>query len=195
MKVYRNILSSAILAAAVVGCGGQPPASAPAPAPAPAATPAPAPAPAAGKNVVLPASDEIQIYKHEEAKIELAIPAKWSLVQEENSLEITSPGEEVYVSFQVLSAGELEDAIKEITTYLAKDVPDVELGEPKEAQLNGMPSWSLVGTSKEQEMAIVVTFIKTPADKLMALYAEVTPAAEKFRKEIDAMDQGIKPLK
>lgn len=192
MKNYVRLFGSVSVVIMAIGCGGKAPAP---PAPPAAQAPAPAPAPAAGKTVVLPPSDQVQTYRYEDAKIELTIPAKWSLVKENNYLEIMSPGEELYVEFQILAAAEIEPALKETIDYLNSKIPDVKMGEPKEGTENGMPSWSITGTSEAQELAVGIILFQTPANKLLSVYVEATPEAEKFQADIDLIDKGIKPLK
>lgn len=196
MKKFNVIIGSAVLAAFVSACGqaAAPPAATPPPAPA-AAPAAAAPAKTtSGKEIVLAPKAEIQTFKHEEAKVEIAIPANWIVTQDGNEIEVTSPGEEVYVSFRVLNSNEVKAGITELTDYINDEIPDIEMGEPTVEKVNGMPAWSIVGTSQAEGMAVGITLVETPANKLLALYAEATPAAEKFKAEIDAMDKGLKPI-
>ena len=193
MKQQVKLMAAAAFAVAVTACGGGAPAPPPA---APAAPVAAAPAaPATEKKVVMAAAETSQTFRHEEAMVELTVPAKWSLVEEENRLEVMSPGEEVYVEFQVLAASEIDAAVAEIVEYLNDEIPDIEMGDPEEGTANGMPIWSIIGTSEAEKISVGVIFYETPANKLLAVYCEMTPESEKFRKEIDMIDKGIKPIK
>jgi hypothetical protein len=194
MKLATRIIVFASVVMMVAACGGSKPAPAPVP---PAAAPAAPVAPAnANRESVLSPSDVAQVYKFEDAGVQVTIPPRWSVTKSPNAIEIVSPGEEVYVSFQSCSASGAEEALAEIVEYIKQEVADLTLsGEPVKGTENGMPYWQVIGSSPSQNLVVSISLSKTPKDKIMAVYAELTSeGAQKFGADIEAIGKSFRPI-
>ena len=75
---------------------------------------------------------------------------------------------------------------------------DVQAGEPRSEQLNGMPAYVIEGTAKKDNDDVnwLMAFFQPVKDVVAAAFYVAVPAAEqKHKKDLDALVASLRPVK
>lgn len=129
----------------------------------------------------------------------VTVPDKWKTEAEDDSLDIVSDDEEVYINIEALDYESVEGAVKEAMGYLQKNKVKVDPATAKKqaGEANGMKfeNVDFDGTDEDGPCKISITVLGvTPKKALVLLYWASPEAEKKHEKELSAIQASIKPV-
>jgi len=130
----------------------------------------------------------------------ITTPSGWKVEEEDDSLDVTSKDDEIYINIEPTDTESVEGAIQESMGYLKKNKVKLDTASMKktEGKLNGMDvvDLSFDGTDADGACKVSITILAVTKDKgLIVLYWASPEGEKKHRKEIDELVHGVKPIK
>jgi hypothetical protein len=159
---------------------------------APAASPAPAAAGTEVKPVGTAGGDNV--YSHAEGGVQFVVPASWKVEADGEVLTLTTADGSLSVVLWVPQEGTVKEALNALDAELGKIIKNIKpSGEPEKSTLNGMTTYSVVGTGVVDGVSIEWSGHLIQARKpLIALSFAAPGAYEKHEKDVDAFVRSIK---
>lgn len=149
--------------------------------------------------LTMPLASLAEELTHKEAQVKLWAPDDWEQEQEDDTLTITSPDEDIAVIFSIFESDDLEAAVDGLAEGLDEFIEDAELmGDPAKGDINGMPTVAIdaKGTVDGEDVYASILLVNTPADKLLICLAiGEKEAVEADAKTIQKIFKGMKPDK
>jgi hypothetical protein len=133
----------------------------------------------------------------EQAKISIWYPDTWNMQSDdENTVLITDPHEDVVVIYRLVETNKLETALEVLETQLNGLAGDLRAAEePEEDELNGMKCILLdvMGKIKKTNVRISIIIIFTPGQKILLVTAMTESTKfKKYEETISKIIMGIK---
>ena len=141
---------------------------------------------------------EADVRVHEEAGIEITVPAGWVTDSGDDMLTIADAGDEVAITFMIMDTDDLTAALDALDSELSEFVDDLKPeSDAMETDVNGMEAMFMdaTGSVEGAEVDIGIFIILTPTGKAMLMFgiiaADADPALE---GDVDDIMRSIRPL-
>ena len=139
--------------------------------------------------------DGAKVFTYPEGGIQCEIPSTWETEVDGELLNISTPDDVLNISIWVHEEGSIEEAAEAIGEELGKVMTDIEMGEEKEGNLNGMKVYSVSGTGKIDGTTVQWSLALIEAKKPVFALAFAEPDLwEKYQKEFGAFVKSIKRM-
>jgi hypothetical protein len=149
--------------------------------------------------LALPGLAKVYKIPKEDSVVSVDIPKGWKVEYAEDSLDITSDDEEVYLNLEVNDSESLEGAIEETIGYLKKNKVKVDKSTEKKGEGKFGPfsassiQWD--GTDADGPTHISLTFVEISKKKVLTfLYWASPEGGKKHSKDLDAIGDSLKKL-
>jgi hypothetical protein len=139
-----------------------------------------------------------ETFTHEQAGVEITIPAGWYYEHQDSDFTIYTPGKELAINLAVMEATGIDQALEQADADLEKNFKQVKLGDARRVDANGMECVEIDGTAMLEGQPVVVYYclVVTPKGKILEISAVGTDAEfDKYGKEIEQLDNSLKPVK
>lgn len=142
---------------------------------------------------ISPMPDGTKVFTYPEGGIQCEIPSTWETEVDGELLKISAPDGVINITLWVLEEVSIEEAAEAIDEELGEQMTDIEMGEEKEGNLNGMKVYAVSGTGKIDETTIQWSLALIDAKKPVFALAFADPDLwEKHEKEFGAFVKSIK---
>ena len=134
---------------------------------------------------------------HDEAGIELTVPSGWMSDGGADDLTIADPDDRCAITFIVMDASDLSDALSALDDELATYVEDLSMDDPSETTVNGMDAVFVDGTGYADgvDVDVGVMVVITPTGKALLVFGMVEAAyAADYEVDIDNVMNSLRPL-
>ena len=139
--------------------------------------------------------DGAKVFTYPEGGIQCEIPSTWETEVDGELLNISTPDDVLNITLWVLEEGSIEEAAEAIDEELGNVMTDIEMGEEKEGNLNGMKVYSVSGTGKIDGTTVQWSLALIEAKKPVFALAFAEPDLwEKYQKEFGAFVKSIKRM-
>ncbi len=138
-----------------------------------------------------------EVFTHKEAGVQLTIPGGWFYEQDGNNITFYPEQKDFVVSITIHELSSIDKIIDALIEDLSKSYSSIDLSDPKDDEINGLKGWEIHGTAKADGVDISIDYgiYATPTDKIMEIGAvAAVDTFEKYKKEIETILNGIKPI-
>lgn len=135
----------------------------------------------------------------EDAVVSIEIPKGWKVEAAEDSLDVTSDDEEVYMNLEINDDESLEGAIEETLGYLKKNKVKIDKSTEKKGEGKFGPfeasSIRWEGTDADGPTNVSLTFVQISKKQVLTfLYWASPEGGKKHSKDLDAIGDSLKKL-
>jgi hypothetical protein len=139
-----------------------------------------------------------EVFKHQEAGIQFTVPGGWYYETKDADFEFYPPDKDLVIQVSIAEPKDAEGLVKDLISHLEKTYKNIEMGEPKDTESNGLKGWELSGTVKDKDGNVLYVYylmFATPKGKILEIYeVGYEEVIKKYKKEFDLIDESLKPL-
>ena len=143
----------------------------------------------------LQVSAQNRIIQLQGVDLETEIPENWEILEEDASIEVSSPNSDIMISFQSFPEAELEAVLAGLDQMMAETILDLKpVSEPSMIDINGLPVMMSDASGLMDGLPVQIAIFLVPSDDMVLLILGIARSNAK-EEDIKGLETVIGQLK